>query len=41
MRDGERRKGKREGEKDSLGLLLDLGAAAGSKDVKHEKKAER
>lgn len=25
----------------SLGLLLDLGAAAGSKDVKHEKKAER
>jgi len=25
----------------SIGLPLDLGAAAGPKDVKHEKKAER
>lgn len=28
-------------EASSLGLPLDLGAAAGPKDVKHEKKAER
>lgn len=31
----------REREVSSLGLPLDLGAAAGPKDVKHEKKAER
>lgn len=43
-RQRERQKGKerKEGRRErSLGLLLDLGAAAGSKDVKHEKKAER
>lgn len=36
-----RERERREGGRSSLGLPLDLGAAAGPKDVKHEKKTER